>query len=209
MEWYSLRRLAPRPASCMRSTRRPGANCGTAAMRSLVRFAAVEFRWGTARSILPLGTEHFMHLDFRSSINVGLRLTLAGIVFASAAWGQMPDGPGRDETIRVCGQCHELERSLSLRQDRDGWQATMTKMAGLGMKATEKDLAAVFEYLTTNFPGTPLPRLNVNQAAAIDFEARFSLKRSEAAQITAYRAKNGAFKSIEDLKKVPGIDIST
>ncbi|HKX30835.1 MAG TPA: helix-hairpin-helix domain-containing protein, partial [Blastocatellia bacterium] len=33
-----------------------------------------------------------------------------------------------------------------------------------------------------------------------------SLRRSQAAAIIQYRAKNGKFKSIEDLKKVPGVD---
>jgi len=74
---------------------------------------------------------------------VGGRLTLALTIFAAAAWGQSADSPGREETVRLCSQCHELERSFSLRQDRDGWQTTMTKMAGLGMKASDKDLAAV------------------------------------------------------------------
>jgi competence protein ComEA len=139
---------------------------------------------------------------------MGARLVVVFSVFVPAAWAQLPDTPGREETIRVCSQCHELERSLSLRQDRDGWQTTMNKMAGLGMKASDKDVAAVFEYLATNFPGTPLPKLNVNKAPAIEFEARLSLKRSEAAALIAYRAKNGPFKSIEDLKKVPGIDVA-
>jgi competence protein ComEA len=33
-----------------------------------------------------------------------------------------------------------------------------------------------------------------------------SLLRSQAALIIQYRDKNGGFKSIEDLKKVPGVD---
>jgi competence protein ComEA len=147
-----------------------------------------------------------MRLVFRSNISAGGRLALALTFFAAGACAQLTDGPGRDETIRVCTQCHELERSLSLRQDRDGWRATMTKMSGLGMKATDSDLAIVFEYLANNFPGAPTPKLNVNTAPAIEFEARLSLKRSEAAKIIAYREKNGPFKSIADLKNVPGID---
>ena len=44
------------------------------------------------------------------------------------------------------------------------------------------------------------------KASAIDLESGLTLKRSEAAAVIAYRTKNGPFKSIEDLKKVPGID---
>ena len=35
-----------------------------------------------------------------------------------------------------------------------------------------------------------------------------SLLRSQAALIIQYRAKNGDFKSIDDLKKVPGVDVA-
>jgi len=34
-----------------------------------------------------------------------------------------------------------------------------------------------------------------------------SLRRSQATAIIEYRTKNGPFKSIDDLKKVPGIDV--
>jgi competence protein ComEA len=136
----------------------------------------------------------------------GGRLAFVLTIFAAVAWAQLADGPGKEETLKLCSHCHELERSISLRQDRDGWQATVDKMVRFGARATDKDFAAVVEYLTTNFPGDQLPKLNVNKAAAIDFESRLSLKRSEAAAIIAYRARNGPFKSIEDLKRVPSID---
>jgi competence protein ComEA len=46
----------------------------------------------------------------------------------------------------------------------------------------------------------------VNKAAAIEFESGLSLRRSQAAAIIRYREKHGPFKSIKDLKKVPGVD---
>lgn len=48
--------------------------------------------------------------------------------------------------------------------------------------------------------------MNVNTAPAIEMESRLSLRRSQAAAIIAYRSKNGKFKTIDDLKKVPGVD---
>ena len=39
-----------------------------------------------------------------------------------------------------------------------------------------------------------------------DLESRLTLTRSQAAAIIQYRTKKGSFKSIEDLKKVPGVD---
>ena len=130
------------------------------------------------------------------------------IVVLSAAdlRAQMPEGPGREETQKMCSGCHELERSISLRQNRDGWKTTMNKMVSLGAESSDADFTAVLEYLATSFPAPPIPPLNVNTAQAIDFESRLTLRRSQSAAVIEYRTKHGGFKSIEDLKKVPGID---
>jgi competence protein ComEA len=118
----------------------------------------------------------------------------------------LPDGPGKGETEKLCSQCHELERSISPRQDRAGWQGTMDKMINLGAKGTEKDFALVLDYLAAHFPADDVPRININKCRAIELESGLSLKRSEANAIIEYRTRNGPFHSIDDLKKVPGVD---
>jgi competence protein ComEA len=118
----------------------------------------------------------------------------------------LPEGPGRQETEKLCKGCHEVARSVSIRQDRTGWEITMKKMAALGAKGTPQEFDAVLEYLVKNFAGEELPPVNVNKATAIELESRLTLKRSEAAAIIQHRTKNGAFQSIDDLKKVPGLD---
>jgi competence protein ComEA len=128
------------------------------------------------------------------------------LCFLTRAWAQLPEGPGRAETEKVCKSCHDLERSVSRRQDRDGWQATLTKMVALGTKATDQEFAVILDYLTKHFPAEEVPPVNINEAPAIELESRLSLRRSQAAAIIAYREKRGKFKSIEDVKKVPGID---
>jgi competence protein ComEA len=141
-----------------------------------------------------------------SPLNINIVLLLASCV--PAAWAQLPDAVGREATQRVCSGCHELERSISLRQDRDGWKGTVTKIIGLGADASEADFFLIVDYLSANYPADAMPPLNVNTARGIDSETRFSLKRSESAAIIKYRNENGKFKSISDLKKVPGIDTS-
>jgi competence protein ComEA len=139
------------------------------------------------------------------------RIARAALLLALGAganflWGQLPDGPGRQETEKLCSNCHELARSVSLREDRDGWKTTINKMISLGAQGSEQEFATVLEYLSAHFAAEALPPLNVNKAKAIDFEARLSLRRSQAAAIIDYRTRHGVFKSIEDLKKVPGVD---
>ena len=140
-----------------------------------------------------------------------LRSTLWPTLFLllnAPAWAVLPDGPGRAETEKLCKQCHDLAKSVSLRQDRNGWGLSLTKMIALGAKGSDQEFRAILEYLAKNFPAGELPPLHVNKARAIQLESRLSLKRSEAAKILRYRQEHGDFKSIEDLKKVPGIDIA-
>src|SRR5438552_3930012 len=135
-----------------------------------------------------------------------VRFFLPLALSAGSAWAQLPEGPGKDETKRICGKCHELERSVSVHQDEEGWLQTMDKMVSLGAKITDEEFGAILKYLAKNFPAEELPKLNVNKATAIELESRLTLTRSQAAAILQHRAKKGRFKSIEDLKQVPGLD---
>lgn len=135
-----------------------------------------------------------------------MRSILLIALVAVPAMAQLPDGPGKEETTKLCSQCHELERAISQRQDAAGWQETVNKMSSLGMTAKDTEMKAVVDYLAKNFPAEAVPKLNVNKALAIDFESALSLRRSQAAAIIEYRDKNGPFKSLDDLKKVPGLD---
>ena len=134
------------------------------------------------------------------------KLAIACALVPGCLWAQVPDGPGREETRKMCSGCHDLARSISLRQDRDGCKATINKMLSLGAEGADQELSAVLDYLTANFPAQAMPRVNVNKATAIELESRLGLRRSQSAAVIEYRTKNGNFKSIEDLKKVPGID---
>jgi competence protein ComEA len=118
----------------------------------------------------------------------------------------LPDGPGKEATQKLCSQCHDMDKSVSVSQDRAGWRRTIEKMLAFGAKATDREFNAVLNYLATNFPADDVPKINVNKARAIEFESGLSLRRSQAAAIIRYREKHGPFKSIEDLKKVPGVD---
>jgi competence protein ComEA len=128
------------------------------------------------------------------------------VLFPLALAAQMPDGPGKAETVKLCSTCHEIERAFSLKQDRAGWQTVVDKMVQVGMAATDDEIRLTIDYLATHFPADEEPKLNINKASAIEFESALSLRRSVAAAVIEYRTKNGAFKSIDDLKKIPGVD---
>jgi competence protein ComEA len=127
---------------------------------------------------------------------------------ASPATGQdpFPEGAGKDVTVRICGTCHPSARGASVRLTREGWQDVIAKMVSLGAKGTDDELAAVLDYLSTNFKGDAPKPVNLNTAPAIDLESVAGLLRKEAAALIAYRTKHGPCKALEDLKKIPGVD---
>jgi competence protein ComEA len=118
----------------------------------------------------------------------------------------LPDAPARDLVIRVCGQCHEPSRAASLRLTRDGWEAVVDKMKGLGASAlaTPAELAQITDYLSENFKGDAPKPLNLNSASAIDLEAVTGLLRKEATIWIEYRRKTPC-KTLDDLKQVDGL----
>ena len=119
----------------------------------------------------------------------------------------LPDGPGKDQMIKVCGVCHEPQRAASIRLTRDGWESTIGDMIARGAKGSDEDFQAILDYLSKNFLGEASKPLNVNTANSVELESVLLLLRKEAAAVIAYRDKNGLFKSVDDLKKVPGIDV--
>jgi competence protein ComEA len=134
----------------------------------------------------------------------------AAVFFASSngasAQAQMPEGPGKDAVVRMCGTCHPVERAASVRLTQAGWQDTVGNMMTLGAKGSDDDVKAVVTYLSTHFKGEAGKPLNLNTATSIDLESITLFLRKESAAWIAYRAKNGPCKTVDDLKKVPGVD---
>ena len=78
-------------------------------------------------------------------------------------------------------------------------------MIASGAEGTEEQFTAVLEYVSKNF-GPAAARINVNKAAAAELRTELGLSDKEAAAIVKYRTDKGAFKTVEDLKKVPDLD---
>ena len=116
----------------------------------------------------------------------------------------MPEGPNRELTVRVCAACHEPQRAASVRLTREGWEAVVAKMVGLGARGTDEELAKVTDYLAENFKGEAAKPINMNTAPAVELESVAGLLRKEAALWIKYRNDVAPCKSIDDLKKVPG-----
>jgi competence protein ComEA len=123
----------------------------------------------------------------------------------AAMTATLPEGPGRDVTVKVCAQCHEPQRAASVRLTREGWQDVVAKMVGLGARGTDAELEQVIEYLATQFKGEAPKPINLNTASSVELESVAALLRKEAAAWIAYRNTKGSCKTLDDLKKVPGL----
>src|SRR5260370_42667032 len=122
----------------------------------------------------------------------------------SHAQERLPAGSGRDTMKKVCSKCHSAENVVGLAKSREDWGELVGKMVAMGAQGTVDDFNDVVDYLTEHFPQAP--RVNVNKAAAKDFESALGFSAKEAEAIVGHRASNGNFKSVECLEKVPGID---
>jgi competence protein ComEA len=142
-------------------------------------------------------------------MRIGTLITLAfGLVLGlcTTAAAQLPDGAGKDAVLKVCGSCHQPERSASVRLTREGWEEVIADMIKRGAKGTDEEFGVVLEYLAKNFLGEAPRPLNINRATNIELESVAGLTRKEAAAVIAYLDTIGVCKSLDELKKVPGLD---
>jgi len=117
-----------------------------------------------------------------------------------AQQAQLPDSPGKAAVERICLGCHGAEVVVPVRSVVV-WRETLELMKGFGAVATDEEWTTIHSYILSN-----LASLNVNRAGADDVAAVFVLDPETATGVIAYREKAGGFKTIDDLKKAPGLD---
>jgi competence protein ComEA len=139
-------------------------------------------------------------------ISFGVVILAALTVGSSASAQGLPDGPGKAELQKVCGLCHQAERAAAVRLTREGWEGVIGDMIARGARGSDAEFAAILDYLTKNFLGEAARPLNINKATNIELESVAGLTRKEAAALIEWRQKAGVCKSLEDIKKAPGVD---
>ena len=136
-----------------------------------------------------------------------LALSLAPAIADDAK--SLPDGPGKETTIQLCGKCHSVDVAVSRRESADGWNAVVLQMIKRGAKGTHDQFGEVVDYLAEHFPKSQAePRIAVNTASIQELATGLDISEKEAGAIVRYRDENGKFKTFEDLGKVPGIDVA-
>src|SRR5258708_2567707 len=128
-----------------------------------------------------------------------LNFLFFSVFFLPSATAQKtpPAGSGRDTMKKVCSKCHSAENVVGLAKSREDWGDLVGKMVDLGAQGTVDDFNDVVDYLTEHFPQAP--KVNVNKAAAKDFENALGFSATEAEAIVGYRASTVNFKTDEDM----------
>jgi competence protein ComEA len=124
----------------------------------------------------------------------------------SEAHPEFPAGEGREAVMHLCSKCHSPNIILASGQDRTGWENTITKMVRLGAQGNDEDFSDIADYLTANFPPSPVKKIFINMATDKQIAAVLEISEVDAKAIVAYRDKIKGFQSIDDIKKVPGVD---
>ena len=131
-----------------------------------------------------------------------LFIPLVVIACTRVAYAQdtLPDGPGKEQVLKVCGACHEAAKATSVKLTREGWVETIDRMKAFGAGGSDEEFAAVLEYLATHFKGDTVRPLDMNTAETIDLESVLQLLRRESRAFVDFRSKRGQLSSLDDLK---------
>ena len=120
---------------------------------------------------------------------------------------KLPEGPGKATTQKVCGGCHGAEIVIGRQETPEAWGQIVTEMVDRGATGTEDEFYEVIDYLSKYFSKTsPVIKINVNKVTAKDLQGALAIPDKQAEAIVHFREEKGDFKSLDDLKKVPGLD---
>ena len=128
--------------------------------------------------------------------------SVAAVILSAANRDDLPEGKGKAIFVRMCSDCNGLDQVTSSKYPKKQWTYVVDDMVSRGATGSDEDVEAVISYLSRNF-GKPV---NINTSTAKEIEAGLSFTAAQSELLVRYRTDKGAFKTYEDLLKVPGLD---
>ncbi|MBI4464194.1 MAG: helix-hairpin-helix domain-containing protein [Acidobacteria bacterium] len=107
----------------------------------------------------------------------------------------------------ACSLCHDLGYITRSNRSFSEWQNLVSDMVARGAPLLPGESSVVLDYLVKNY-GSASPKVNVNKASARELAATLELTTTEVEPIIRYRNQEGNLGNWEDLKKVPGLDLT-
>lgn len=114
---------------------------------------------------------------------------------------RFPEGTGKAETVKVCSGCHPPETVLANSLTATEWSAELDKMATMGARATDDEWRLIEAYLDAK-----LALIKINAATVDELKRTMEVSDEIAAAIVKRREEKGSFKTLDDLKRVSGLD---
>jgi competence protein ComEA len=135
-----------------------------------------------------------------------LGAVVALVAVAGAQGGKIvfPEAEGKSTFMDLCGGCHDVRATVEQRKTQKDWRASVEDMRTKGATVTEDEAKVIATYVTRYFG-----MVNVNKAGIGEMQAVLGVTEKEAQAIVAYREAHGSFATLDDLKKVDGIDADT
>ena len=128
---------------------------------------------------------------------------LPGSAEAAPSASIMPGGRGNIALMSSCTQCHGLNLITEKRQTREQWSTTVDQMQERGAEVTDEQAELIVDYLAAHFGKL----IYINTAPAEAMQDVLAMTPQEATLLIKYRRDNGNFKNLDDLLKVPGVDV--
>ncbi|MBI2189225.1 MAG: helix-hairpin-helix domain-containing protein [Acidobacteria bacterium] len=113
----------------------------------------------------------------------------------------LPEGAGKEVVEKVCTACHGLDYLVPSQRTVQTWREIVDLMKAYGAEATDEQWTAITDYIIAT-----LAHLNVNKGSADEYGMLFRVDAKTAQGVVAYRDTQGGFKTVDDLKKAPGLD---
>ena len=120
---------------------------------------------------------------------------------AAAAQDRFPETTGKAALLKVCSNCHTAESVIQTLRTRQEWTDVVDQMSRYGAEASDQEFDQILAYLVKHF--SPI---RINKATAKDLETTLDLPATMAEAIVAYRTEKGDFKTVDDVKNVPGLE---
>jgi competence protein ComEA len=135
-----------------------------------------------------------------------MKVLAALLLFSwTAAAQSLPQGRGKDVVESVCSLCHDAATAILGKQwNKPQWELKVTEMLQEEPDVTAEERATIVEYLSTYF--RPGGKIYINKSDEKVLETALEIPAETAGALVRYRDRNGNFKTLDDVKKVPGLD---
>ena len=85
-----------------------------------------------------------------------LSSSIVGLCFVPALAAQtktqLPEGPGKQTTQKICSGCHAPEIVMGKHLGKEGWAQIVSDMVNKGANGTDDEFNEIIEYLAAHFP---------------------------------------------------------